>query len=43
MIKRNKGVIIVPKTPVPGVGYTAQFEDPEGNSFGLMEDDPTAK
>ena len=43
MIKRNNGVIIVPKMAVPGVGWTAYFKDPEGNSFGLMEDDPTAK
>ena len=43
MIKRNKGTIIVPKTAVPGVGWTAYFKDPEGNSFGLMQDDPTAK
>ena len=43
MIKRNKGVILVPKTPIPGVGWTAQFKDPEGNIFGLMEDDTTVK
>jgi hypothetical protein len=42
-IKENKGTIIVPKTAIPGVGWTAYFKDPEGNSFGLMEDDPTAK
>ena len=42
-IKENEGVIIVPKTAVPGVGWTALFIDPEGNTFGLMEDDPTAK
>ena len=43
MIKRNKGEIIVPKTPIPGVGWTAQFKDPEGNIFGLMEEDTTVK
>ena len=42
-IKKNKGVISMPKTAVLGVGWTAYFQDPEGNSFGLMEDDPTAK
>jgi predicted enzyme related to lactoylglutathione lyase len=43
MIKRNKGEIIVPKTSIPGVGWTAQFKDPEGNIFGLMEEDTTVK
>ncbi|UCH03222.1 MAG: VOC family protein [Candidatus Bathyarchaeota archaeon] len=42
-IKEHKGTIIVPKTAIPGVGWTAYFEDPEGNSFGLMEEDTTAK
>ena len=42
-IKKNDGIIIMPKTAVLGVGWTAYFKDPEGNSFGLMEDDPTAK
>ena len=43
MIKINKGEIIIPKTLVPGVGWTATFQDPQGNTFGLMQDDPTAK
>jgi predicted enzyme related to lactoylglutathione lyase len=43
MIKRNKGVILVPKKPILGVGWTAFFQDPQGNTFGLMQDDPTAK
>ena len=43
MIKLNKGVIIEPKTLIPGVGWTASFQDPEGNLFGLMQDDPSAK
>ena len=42
-IKQNKGTILMPKTAIPGVGWTAYFKDPEGNSFELMEDDPTAK
>ena len=42
-IKENNGTIIIPKHAIPGVGWTAYFKDPEGNSFGLMEDDPTAK
>ena len=31
------------KMAVPGVGYHALCEDPEGNVFGIMELDPTAK
>jgi predicted enzyme related to lactoylglutathione lyase len=42
-IKENGGTIIMPKQAVPGVGWTAYFKDPEGNSFGLMEEDPIAK
>jgi predicted enzyme related to lactoylglutathione lyase len=43
MIKLNKGVILTPKTPIPGVGWTASFQDPEGNIFSIMQDDPSAK
>ena len=43
LIKENKGTIMVPKKAILGVGWTALFKDPEGNAFGLMEDDPTAK
>jgi len=42
-IEENKGTIIVPKKAIPGVGWTALFKDPEGNTFGLMEEDSTAK
>ena len=42
-IKKNGGTIITEKAPVPGVGWFAQFEDPEGNVLALMQDDPTAK
>ena len=43
MIKINKGEIIIPKTLVSGVGWTATFQELQGNTFGLMQDDPTAK
>jgi predicted enzyme related to lactoylglutathione lyase len=42
-ITKNNGTVIVPKTAIPGIGWTAYFKDPEGNFFGLMEDDPSAK
>jgi len=37
------GMVIVPKSPVPGMGYFAQVTDTEGNVFGLWESDPTAQ
>ena len=37
------GKVLGPKMPVPGVGYHALCQDPEGNIFGIMEIDPSAK
>ncbi|MBF0565716.1 MAG: VOC family protein [Nitrospirae bacterium] len=37
------GKIIVPKAPVPGVGYFAVFMDTENNPLGLWQDDENAK
>ena len=37
------GIVITPKHAVPGVGYMVYFKDPEGNVFGLMEEDPSAQ
>ena len=37
------GKIVAPKTAIPGVGYFALCQDTEGNNFGLMEEDPSAK
>jgi predicted enzyme related to lactoylglutathione lyase len=42
-VERKGGKIVVPKRPIPGVGYLAYFHDPEGNMFALMEPDPAAK
>ena len=42
-IKENNGIVLVPKKAITGVGWTALFKDPEGNTFGLMQEDPTAK
>jgi len=42
-ITKNNGTVIMPKTAIPGIGWTAYFKDPEGNTFGLMENDPSAK
>lgn len=32
-------VMVVEKNPIPGVGYSAYFDDPEGNRMGLFESD----
>ena len=37
------GTIIAPKMPIPGIGWFAVFKDSEGNTFGMMQDDPNAK
>lgn len=42
-VKRNGGTIVVTKHAVPGVGWLVYFKDPEGNLFGIMEADESAK
>jgi predicted enzyme related to lactoylglutathione lyase len=42
-VEASGGTIIRPKMAVPGVGYMAYFKDPEGNIFGMMESDESAK
>ena len=42
-VEKNGGKIVVPKHAIPGVGYIAYFKDPEGNMFGMMQDDSSAK
>ena len=37
------GKLIMPKTPIPTVGYFAYCEDTEGNLFGVMQEDKNAK
>jgi predicted enzyme related to lactoylglutathione lyase len=32
-----------PRGPIPGVGWYAAVQSPDGNVFGLMQDDPAAK
>jgi predicted enzyme related to lactoylglutathione lyase len=34
--------VAVPKMPIKGVGWLAYCKDPEGNIFGMMEDDSDA-
>ncbi len=37
------GSVIMPKGPVPGVGYLIMCKDTEGTVFGIIEFDPSAK
>ena len=37
------GRVTMGKSTVPGVGYMAYCEDTEGNVFGIMQEDPSAK
>jgi predicted enzyme related to lactoylglutathione lyase len=41
-IRDRGGRMIHPKQAVPGLGWFAIGSDPEGNSFGLWQDDPLA-
>ena len=36
------GTIVVPKMPIPGVGWLAYGNDSEGNIFGIMQMDAKA-
>jgi len=42
-VTKAGGTPIMPKTPIPGVGYFAYCLDPDGNLFGVMEADTNAK
>jgi len=42
-VTKNGGEIIIPKMAVPGVGWMAYFKDPQGNVFGIMQSDKSAK
>ena len=37
------GTLALAKMPVPGVGWLAYAKDPEGNIFGVIQNDPQAK
>jgi predicted enzyme related to lactoylglutathione lyase len=34
--------VLVPKQPIPGMGWSAQMVDPQGNAYGLYQNDPGA-
>ena len=37
------GKVVMPKTPIPNIGYFAVCEDTEGNGFALFESDESAE
>jgi predicted enzyme related to lactoylglutathione lyase len=37
------GQMALPKMPIPGMGWLAYCKDSEGNIFGMMQADPSAK
>ena len=39
---KSGGKCVVPKMPIPGVGWLAYCKDPDGNMFGMMQNDPSA-
>ena len=42
-VSKAGGKLIMPKTPIPTVGYFAYCHDTEGNLFGVMQFDANAK
>ena len=42
-IEANGGEIVHPKHTIPGVGHLAYFKDTEGNLWGIMQSDASAK
>ena len=42
-IIKHGGKQIVPKITIRGIGYSAYFQDTEGNAFGVIEEDKSAK
>ena len=41
VVEAHGGVCVVPKMPVPGVGWLAYFKDLDGHMVGVMQMDPS--
>jgi uncharacterized protein len=41
-VTANGGNMVAPRQAIPGIGYFAYCQDTEGNTFGLMQNDPSA-
>ena len=42
-ITSNGGKIVKLKSSIPGIGYMSIFQDTENNTFGMIEEDKSAK
>lgn len=42
-VAEGGGKIVVPRTPIPGIGWHVQAQDTEGNAFGMLQPDAGAK
>ena len=41
-VQSNGGQVVVPKMPIPGIGWLVYCKDTEGNIFGIMQSDANA-
>ena len=41
-VESNGGQVVVPKMPIPGVGWLVYCKDTEDNIFGMMQSDANA-
>ena len=42
-VKKAGGEVTGPKMPIPGIGWHAYCKDPEGNLFGILQSDMSAR
>ena len=42
-VEANGGTVVVPKMPIPGMGWLVYCKDTEGNIFGMMQPDANAQ
>ena len=42
-VTEHGGQVVVPKHAVPGIGYLVYCQDSEGNTFGIMQFDRSAR
>jgi uncharacterized protein len=42
-VTKNGGKVVMPKTPIPTIGWFAYCTDTEGNTFGVMQPDANAR
>lgn len=42
-VSKNGGKVLTPKMTIPGIGYFCYCQDTEGNTFGILQPDMSAK